>query len=61
MVLWKFSFLMQYHKECQRSYEMIVIERIENNQCTKEIHIENYTIERISTDHLLKSNNDGSF
>jgi hypothetical protein len=37
---------------------MIVVERIENDQCTKVIHIENYTIEQISADHLIKSNNE---
>jgi hypothetical protein len=37
---------------------MIVVEKIENDQCTKVIHIENYTIERTSTDHLMILNNE---
>jgi len=36
------------------SYETIVVVKKENDQCTKEIHIENYKDEQILINHLFK-------
>ncbi len=34
---------------------MFVVEEIENDQCTSEIHLVNYKHEQIIKDHLLKN------